>query len=181
MLYFCLALLFSLQLPLSAKFNVIKKNHPIEVARQFLGQKEATGNNDGVAVEFCLNTVGLGKGYSYCAAFVSTGIKYSNSTYKPLSAVAQKFIIKSSVKARDVINGKVIIDSNYVAIWKRGSTPYGHIGFIEKWDKLSGHTIEGNTSSGTKGNQYNGDGFFRRVRKIEPYNYFRITHFTKIM
>lgn len=35
-----------------------------------LGVTEATGHNDGVAVEKYLKSVGLGKGYAWCMAFV---------------------------------------------------------------------------------------------------------------
>ena len=42
----------------------------IKTAESQVGVVEKTGNNDGVQVEAYLKTVGLGKGYSYCAAFV---------------------------------------------------------------------------------------------------------------
>lgn len=156
----------------------LRADTPLNIATKYVGIKEATGNNDGKEVEMFLKSVGLGKGYSWCAAFVSYCIKNSNSSYRPLSAVAQKFITKNSIKA-DV---KTKLDTNYeyVAIWKRGTTPFGHIGFIEKQNANVFHTIEGNTSAGTKGSQSNGDGVYRRKRKIEPYNYLRITHFTRI-
>ena len=44
-----------------------------EIIRQAgdqLGVTEATGHNDGVAVESYLKSVGLGKGYAWCMAFV---------------------------------------------------------------------------------------------------------------
>lgn len=157
--------------------QLLQAKTPLEIAKSYVGVKEKTGNNDGKEVELFLKSVGLGKGYSWCAAFVSYCIKNSNSNYRPLSAVAQKFITKKSIKAE--INTK--LDSGiYVAVWKRGATPYGHIGIVEKQEANIFHTIEGNTSAGAKGSQSNGDGVYRRKRKIEPYNYLRITHFTEI-
>lgn len=42
----------------------------INVAGGQIGVREATGHNDGPAVESYLKAVGLGKGYSWCMAFV---------------------------------------------------------------------------------------------------------------
>ena len=64
--------------------------------------------------------------------------------------------------------------------WQRGNTKNGHEALAsEDWDGISGKTYEGNTSSGKKGSQHDGDGAFSRTRKIEPYNYtMRIRWFT---
>ncbi|HRN93068.1 MAG TPA: hypothetical protein PLS87_11660, partial [Ferruginibacter sp.] len=41
-----------------------------EVYTSYIGVREATGKNDGQEVELFLKSVGLGKGYPWCAAFV---------------------------------------------------------------------------------------------------------------
>jgi hypothetical protein len=55
---------------------------------------------------------------------------------------------------------------------------FGHVGFVVEWRGKSGTTVEGNTSSGLKGSQNDGDGVYMRKRTINPYSYFRITDFT---
>lgn len=42
----------------------------IAIASTQVGVKELTGKNDGVEVESYLKSVGLGKGYAWCMAFV---------------------------------------------------------------------------------------------------------------
>lgn len=64
-----------------------------------------------------------------------------------------------------------------IIVWRRGTTPFGHAGLVEIWKGRSGTTIEGNTSSGERGSQNDGDGVYRRRRTINPTNYFRITDF----
>jgi hypothetical protein len=49
---------------------------------------------------------------------------------------------------------------------------------VKQWKGKSGTTIEGNTSSGTRGSQNDGDGVYQRNRSIYPLNYFRITDFS---
>jgi len=88
--------------------------------------------------------------------------------------------LKTSIKANDVLLGTKIIPDGSLIIWEKGSTISGHIGFVEKWNKISGKTIEGNTSSGKVGSQSDGDGVYVRTRYIEPANYFRITSFTLV-
>ena len=43
----------------------------MDIAKTQIGVAEATGHNDGVQVEKYLKSVGLGKGYPWCAAFVN--------------------------------------------------------------------------------------------------------------
>lgn len=47
------------------------REHVVELAIAELGVREATGRNDGPRVEEYLRYTGLGKGYEWCAAFVS--------------------------------------------------------------------------------------------------------------
>ncbi|NGM63410.1 hypothetical protein G5B30_15980 [Sphingobacterium sp. SGG-5] len=47
------------------------RNHILAIAAKELGVREATGNNDGKRVEEYLAYTHLGKGYAWCAAFVS--------------------------------------------------------------------------------------------------------------
>ncbi|SKB95511.1 hypothetical protein SAMN05660841_03249 [Sphingobacterium nematocida] len=49
----------------------IKRDLIIQIASNELGTHEATGNNDGPRIEEYLRYTNLGKGYEWCAAFVS--------------------------------------------------------------------------------------------------------------
>jgi len=67
-----------------------------------------------------------------------------------------------------------------VVVWRKENGPYGHAGFAVAWDGASGETVEGNTSSGRAGSQRDGDGVWRRQRRITPGRYFRIVSFTPV-
>ena len=59
-----------------------------EVYTAELGVRELTGNNDGADVEKYLESVGLGKGYAWCAAFVhwcleQAGIENNVTAWSP--------------------------------------------------------------------------------------------------
>lgn len=174
----CFFLVFaSLQHIASGQHN---KSAHIDTALRYTHVRES-GNNDGKEVRMFLRSVGLGKGYSWCAAFISYCLKAVKSPFPIRSAVARKFITKSSIKAQDVLYGKYVPQRGDLIIWQRGETPYGHIAAnIETKSKNLFYDIEGNTSSGKKGSQHDGNGVFLRYRSIELSNYFRITHFTPV-
>jgi len=147
-------------------------------AQQYTYVREQ-GDNDGKEVRLFLRSVGLGKGHSWCAAFISYCLLTIHSSFPVRSPLARAFITSKSIKARDVLYGKYIPQRNDLIIWRRGETPFGHIAVNVQTIKFNSFsTIEGNTSSGNKGNQHNGNGVYARIRSIVPGNYFRITHFT---
>ena len=94
------------------------------------------------------------------------------------SAVAQDFITRLSIDAKDVARYRVTPTFGWLVVFKNGNGPFGHVGFVIYWYGRCGVTIEGNTSSGAFGSQREGDGIFIRNRCIEDGNPFRITHFT---
>jgi len=145
-------------------------------ASKHIGVKETTGKNDGKEVQQYLKSVGLGKGYAWCAAFVRYVFDNCDNKIKTRSAMARAYINKSSIPAKDVLNGYVKIDCSYLAIWRNGNTASGHIEFVKSWKKRTGVCVEGNTNIvGSR----EGDGVYEKARAINPYSYFRITHFTK--
>lgn len=149
----------------------------LDVARRYLNYKEV-GNNRGAFIDTINKAVSNPLGSPYCSAFVSYCQIQSNSFPKKKTGLATKWIDKNSISALDVWNKKKTIDSTYLVIWQKGSTVFGHIGIVEKVsNKIT--TIEANTSSGIRGSQSNGNGIYRRLRSIEPFNYFRIKAFTK--
>lgn len=154
----------------------------LTIAKSYIGIKEATGHNDGEPVETFLRSVGRKRGDSWCAAFVSYCLTKANiKDPKTRSGLARLFKREKYIKAADVLRGIKIIESGSIVGWEKGSTISGHIGFVSSnWKGQSGNTIEGNTSSGEKGSQADGDGVYARKRSIMPANYFRICWFVPV-
>jgi len=177
MRYFCLALLFWF-LP---QYSALSQPH-LDTAKSYIGVKELTGKNDGQAVEKFLKSVGRKKGDHWCAAYVSYCLIVNKVKYPvKMSGLARAFKTKSSINAIDVLTGRYSIPAGTIIVWERGNTITGHTGFvIKQTGKNKFVTVEGNTSSGVKGSQNNGDGVYKRTRSIEPANYFRITAFTLV-
>jgi len=148
------------------------------IAYGFVGTKEE-GNNSGYWVTRYLKSVGLRPGNPWCAAFVSFCLDSAKiKTMRVRSGLARHFITKNkTIRATKVVNSNMDIPMGTVVIWRRGTTMFGHVGFTDKWKGRSGTTIEGNTTSGKSGNQWNGGGVWYRKRTINPYNHFRITDF----
>jgi|GEM_PF-725220 len=155
----------------------------LTIALQYEGIKEVPANsNRGKEVEMFLRSVGLGPGYPWCAAAVSFCLNRAN-VREPLinSAMAKAFITQKSIKASDVLSGKFHVPDGSIVIWQRGTGPFGHVGFVLKQQSNKEFTtIEGNTSSGEKGSQFDGGGMYRRKRSISLTDHFRITHFTLV-
>lgn len=130
---------------------------------KFIGVREKTGNNDGKEVEMFLRSVGLGKGYAWCAAFV----KYC--------------MLEAGIKAAEKMNGMALSCENKKnMVFQKGShlkeakpgdvfTLYyarlgriGHTGFYDRPVNSSVfETVEGNTNNQ---NSREGDGVYRRKR-----------------
>ena len=93
------------------------------------------------------------------------------------SALARKYKVKESIKARDVWAGKVEVPKAALVGWIRTTSAWqGHIGINRAlWKGKKGDTVEGNTSDN---NTRQGGNVELKIRVIEPYNYFRIDFFT---
>jgi hypothetical protein len=179
MAYLRLALLLLL-LPL---FSVVSGQKHLQIAESFVGVTEKTGKNDGHEVEMFLQSVGRKKGDSWCSAFVSYCLTAANvKEPKIRSGLARAFKKnKGLINANDVLRGSKKIEAGSIVGWEKGNTVFGHIGFVKSWNKQHGITIEGNTSSGMKGSQSDGDGVYIRSRSIQPANYFRIRWFVPVI
>jgi hypothetical protein len=141
--------------PLSSRADLIT------TAFNEVGIREATGHNDGVAVERYLKVVHLKKGYPWCAAFISwvyakQGFKKPNSAWSPdLFPVARRTVLP--------LPGDVM--GVYFPALKR----IAHVGLVEKIQADWVYTIEGNTniSGGAEG-----DGVYRRMRHLKSIRVF---------
>ncbi len=163
--------------------STVNPQKHLQIAQTYIGVKEATGHNDGEPVESFLRSVGRHKGDSWCAAYVSYCLTIANvNEPKIRSGLARSFKAgKGMIRAVDVLRGTKKVLKGSIVGWEKGETISGHIGFcLTDWNKQYGTTIEGNTSSGQKGSQADGDGVYIRSRSIEPANYFRICWFIPV-
>jgi len=174
----------SLSLLLSSLlFSQTKTGVPhIDTAFKYLGTVEKTGNNDGTNVKKFLNYVGLPEGYAWCAAYVSYCIGKANvESPKIRSAAARAFKTKNAIKAGNVLLGTAKASKGDLVVFEKINSMQGHIGIsLSSWDKGRGTTIEGNTSSNTKGNQREGDGVYIKNRKIVLTDYLGIKWFVPV-
>lgn len=159
----------------------------LELAKTFIGRQELYGNNRGAWVDTWNRFTSAPLGSPYCASFVSW-VLYHSAVAEPKisSPLARHFYTKApkhlKYTAGQVLRGEKKVKAGTIIIWQRGETIYGHVGFaLEDWHYDRGKTIEANTSKGTKGSQYDGDGVYIRTRKIEVYNFFRIIGFTEVL
>jgi hypothetical protein len=152
----------------------------ILVAENYIGVEETAGANRHPEIDKWNTRLGLPLGSSYCAAFVSFVLDSAEvKTPAIRTGVAQQFITKQSISATKVSAGTVTIPAGSLVIWKRGNTWQGHVGItVADWKGPTGYTIEANTSPSDAGSQSNGDGVYRKIRRIDPTAYLRITHFT---
>ena len=150
--------------------NSLANNCLIKTAESQVGVVEKTGNNDGVQVEAYLKTVGLGKGYSYCAAFVKwvflqCGYKTNINAWSPTAhnknnVVFENGRFQKEPKPLDVFT-----------IYSLSKKRIVHTGFYRSYynSKLF-LTIEGNTSpTGAVGSKQDVDGH-GVYKKLRSYN-----------
>lgn len=149
-------------------------------AAKFLWVRE-TRPNRGPGIDAMLRRVGLPPGHPWCAAFVSLLCDTAGVTWPTVrSAASQAFVVRGAIDAARILNGRDSVRRGDIVIWRNGNTWTGHIGVAtDDWRGSSGPTIEGNTSAGTAGSQRDGNGVYRRTRKILRYDYFRIRYIVR--
>lgn len=152
----------------------------IDSALQYAGAVEKK-DNWGEPFKTFLNSVGIKAPAPYCAAFGSY-ILTLNDIKNPSqrTAMARRFLSKKAIRAIDVYKGIKKLPEYFIVLWQKGNSWQGHFAFGWDWDKTKGNTIEGNTSSGQRGSQRNGDGVYMRQREIQLHSNMRITHFVPI-
>ncbi|WP_212005741.1 CHAP domain-containing protein [Chitinophaga sp. HK235] len=133
----------------------------MQIALSQEGVREATGKNDGPAVEKYLKSVGLPAGYSWCMAFVYWCVQQAAIAQKvanPLKCtggVLYQWNERPGLRVQTPAAGDI-----FIMDYGKGA---GHTGFVVavRGDVID--TIEGNTNSG---GSREGDGVYRRTRKI---------------
>lgn len=139
----------------------------IKVYKSQIGVREATGHNDGASVEKYLKSVGLGKGYAWCAAFVKWCLKPFNvDDYTKITGSAASLNITSKHVYFKRHYTAEILPGDVFTLWYSSLGRIGHTGFVNGWsNKGSGliYTVEGNTNGG---GGREGDGVYLRIRNI---------------
>ncbi|HEY0843712.1 CHAP domain-containing protein [Methylotenera sp.] len=136
--------------------------------------REATGNNDGAEVERYLMTVGLGKGYAWCAAFVhwalsACGVPNNITAWSPTAHNAKNVVYHRGMLHKDIKAADVF------TIYSNGKKRISHTGFVHKYTGNGYYvSVEGNTNSG---GSHDGDGVYRRIRSLS--NTYSITRWIK--
>jgi len=135
----------------------------LNIARSQLGvQEQPKNSNAGKQVEAYLKSVGLGKGYAWCMAFVywcvlrvyeKKGLKHP---LKKTGGVKDQYIASKALRVNIPLAGDI-----FIIIYSNGT---GHAGFVEKLlpNGLI-QTIEGNTNDEGSREGYE---VCRRTRKI---------------
>lgn len=128
-----------------------------------VGVREATGRNDGKEVEKYLRSVGLGKGYAWCAAFVhwclnEADVKNNITAWSPTAHNAQNVVWNGKRFIKEPQPGDVF--TLYFPSLKR----IAHTGFYHRTVNASVYeTVEGNTNS--EGSR-EGDGVYKKKRSF---------------
>ena len=117
----------------------------IDSALQEIGVQEATGNNDGTRVEAYLCYVGLGKGYAWCAAFVSwcygrAGRPLPRNAWSPAL-----FPMVRRYTAAQIAQGS-IRQADLFAIYSSSLRRIDHVGLVRQQKGSWIVTVEGNSS-----------------------------------
>lgn len=144
----------------------------VEVAKLFVGVKEATGHNDGKVVEQFQKTCGGRVGQSYCMYFVQTCIAYVELVTRIESPIiADGYCTDVWNAATPYLHVQAIPLHGAIAIWKHAGSDKGHTGIVVSADHNMFYTIEGNTSSGIDvGGKIvsDGQGVYFKKRDMHP-------------
>ena len=117
------------------------RDNIIKIASAELGVREATGNNDGLRVEEYLRYTNLGKGYEWCAAFVSWCYGQAG-----LSAPRNPWSPALFPKARSYKETDRIQSADLFGIYSAKLKRIHHVGLVK--ERRGGYilTIEGNSN-----------------------------------
>lgn len=132
-------------------------------AREEVGVKERTGNNDGDRVKLYLASTGLSEGYPWCAAVVAFlfGLCAADN---PGSAYCPDWFKSGDViyrRGSDKNDFDVCRPGDLIGIWFSDKRRIAHMGMIEDVEGQKVTTLEGNTN---EAGGRDGEGFYRKYR-----------------
>lgn len=131
--------------------NRLRRSRIIEIAAAEIGVREATGNNDGERVETYLAYTGLGKGYAWCAAFVSwcygqAGFAEPRNSWSPALFPNARTYCRGDACADLKISAKVK-PADIFGIYSRSAKRINHVGLVRSIERKYLLTIEGNVEN----------------------------------
>jgi hypothetical protein len=125
--------------------------------------RERTNRNDGTWVKGILGSVGLGEGFAWCAAGIKFCTLVADARIGPQTGAAGVASWVAWGKRTDRLIDKPIRGALCYFVNKNGT---GHMGIVSGM-QANGDVIsyEANTQPGESGDQRDGGGCYRRVRK----------------
>lgn len=131
--------------------------------------REELGKNHGKYVDdFLREAGGLGSGYPWCAAAINWCAEMVG-TQNPDKSDAAVIGWKRWAEANSRLKNRPARGRLCLFLNRDGT---GHIGIVRSVEGDSVWSIEGNTSSGVKGSQRDGDGLYRRVRSASTWQFY---------
>ena len=135
-----------------------------EIYLSQVGVREATGKNDGPEVEMYLRVVNLGKGYSWCSAFVAWSLNEAEiphriNAWSPTAENRSNIVYKAKRFISEPEPGDVF------TIWYNNLNRIGHTGFYhDRQNESIIVTVEGNTNA--QGSR-EGNGVWKKYRPLK--------------
>ncbi|NPE47776.1 CHAP domain-containing protein [Sphingobacterium sp. arapr2] len=118
----------------------------VDIALNEIGVKEATGNNDGARVEEYLSYTGLGKGYAWCAAFVSWCYGKAGRD-APRNAWSPALFPNARCYTKEQIQREAVRPADLFGIYNSGLRRIDHVGIVRKLENRYILTVEGNVAN----------------------------------
>ncbi|MDF2857580.1 MAG: hypothetical protein K0Q87_3431 [Neobacillus sp.] len=118
----------------------------VDIARKEIAVREAAGKNDGARVEEYLAYTGLGKGYAWCAAFVSwcygkTGLPAPRNAWSPaLFPLSRRY-------TKERVQRGAVRQADLFAIYIQKLGRIDHVGIVQKMERSRILTVEGNVDN----------------------------------
>jgi len=123
----------------------------IRIASDEIGVREATNNNDGDRVEAYLRYTNLGKGYAWCAAFVSwcygrAGLPEPRNPWSPALFPATTTYCRGDACRRPNTTS-TISPADIFGIYGQYAGRINHVGLVQRIEGKYLITIEGNSNN----------------------------------
>lgn len=133
-----------------------------------IGVREATGKNDGKRVEEYLAVTQLGKGYAWCASFVSwvfaeAGFPQPRSPWSPSLFPKNRIIWEYQPPNPSRLKPDPPATADVFGIYFTNLKRIAHVGFVDEWGDKYVITVEGNTN---EAGSNEGDGVYKKRRLI---------------
>lgn len=118
----------------------------VAIAAKEIGVREATDNNDGPRVEEYLAYTDLGKGYAWCAAFVSWCYGKAGRD-APRNAWSPALFPNARCYTKEQIQREAVRPADLFGIYSQRLGRINHVGIVRKLEKRYILTMEGNVAN----------------------------------